>query len=456
MALSKYISEKEKKRISAVTLGCKLNYAETSSILQRFVDSGWQIAAEGEEPDIVFIHTCAVTRQAEQKSRQQIRRMIRRYPRSRIVVIGCYAQLQPDVIAGIEGVDVILGSAEKYDIERYITSGPDDIETYISPVSTLDTAVPAHSLLSGPGSGRTRAFLKIQDGCDYGCAYCTIPLARGRSRSVPPDTVIDGARRLALAGYREIVLTGVNIAAYRYGSCSFAGLLRRLDDVDVLRIRVSSIEPDLLTSEVIDTVSRSTRIMPHFHLPLQGGSDAMLRAMGRRYTIATYRSRLLEAVDRIPDCAIGADIVTGYPGETDDDFRSACELIGDLPIAYLHIFTCSLRPGTALARQVDTGLRRPLPPDLVKERSRQLHELGHERKQAFARRFIGRDLQVLFEEQGREEDGSITCSGYSRNYLRVRTAVSSPGEAERIAGTEQRVRVTGLGRDLDLEAIFVT
>ncbi|MBO8093470.1 MAG: tRNA (N(6)-L-threonylcarbamoyladenosine(37)-C(2))-methylthiotransferase MtaB [Prosthecochloris sp.] len=445
-----------RKRVFAVTLGCKLNYAETSSILQQFIDQGWEVASKGEPADVVLVHTCTVTAQAGQKSRQAIRRMIRAYPESRIVVTGCYAQLDPDIIGDIEGVDVILGTGEKYNIAYYHGQKNTVVERYITPAEELDRAVPAHSLLSHRQQSRTRAFLKIQDGCDYGCAYCAIPLARGRSRSVPPGTVFDNAQRLAAAGYREIVLTGVNIADYRYGDDNIVTLLQRLDSVDVLRIRISSIEPDRLTRELIDTVASSQRIMPHFHLPLQGGSDAILRAMGRRYTIETYRERFMAAIECIPDCAIGADIMTGYPGETEEDFRSSVRLVEDLPMAYLHIFTCSLRPGTALWRQVQRGLRTPVPHDVLQHRSRILHDIGEKKKRAFLGQYTGRDLDVLFEERTQTQEGREVLAGYSRNYLRVRADASSRPDSGELTGTEQRVHVTGTGADLELDAIFVT
>ncbi len=444
------------KTVFAVTLGCKLNYAETSSILERFVRMGWRIASRNEQPDIVIVHTCAVTGQAEQKSRQQIRRMIRTYPSSRIVVTGCYAQLSPDCIGNIEGVDVILGSKEKFAVDRYVAGSQSGLVKHVSDVATIDHPVPAHSLIESREKGRTRAFLKIQDGCDYGCAYCAIPLARGRSLSIDPAVVLEGAHALAGAGYREIVLTGVNIAAYHSGGLNVAGLLRLLDRVDVLRIRVSSIEPDCLTDELIDVVASSQRIMPHFHLPLQGGSDPMLRAMGRRYTIRHYRERLLEALRRIPECAAGADVMTGYPGESDEHFQSAYDCIASLPVAYLHIFPCSVRPGTALARQVRDGLRQPVPPETVRQRSRLLHELGERKKREYLASFVGREVDVLIEEQTTSRGQTASCSGYTRNYLRVQIAPVDQGFRASVVGEERRVKVLKISGDLDLEGIFVT
>jgi len=444
------------KTIFAVTLGCKLNYAETSSILERFVTCGWRIASKDEQPDVVVVHTCAVTGQAEQKSRQQIRRMIRTYPASRIVVIGCYAQLSPERIENIEGVDVILGSKGKFDIEKYCAAEETGVFIDVAPVASIASPVPAHSLIENREMGRSRAFLKIQDGCDYGCGYCAIPLARGRSLSIDPDVVLDGARALAGAGYCEIVLTGVNIAAYRFGELDFAGLLRLLDQVDVQRIRVSSIEPDCLTDELIDVVASSQRIMPHFHLPLQGGSDVVLRSMARRYTTAYYRDRLFRAVRRISGCAVGADVMTGYPGETGEDFQSAYDFIASLPLAYLHIFTCSIRPGTALARQVQSGLRQPVAHDIVRHRSRLLRELGERKKREFLASCVGREVNVLIEECSCGEGSELFCSGYTPHYIRVRIAIEGSLSTDPLIGRERRVKVLNVSGDLDLEGIFVT
>lgn len=445
-----------KKRVFAVTLGCKLNYAETSSILDSFVQNGWEITSGDDTPDLIIIHTCAVTGQAGQKSRQQVRKMIKRYPQSRVAVIGCYAQLYPESIEKIGGVDVILGSKEKFLLQKYIATGKETVYKNVSPPGSIAEAAPAHSLVYGRKWGRTRAFLKVQDGCNYGCAYCTIPLARGKSRSVPLETVIEGAGKLAEAGYREIVLTGVNIADYRSGAAGMVELLQEIETVDVARIRISSIEPDVLSDRLIDTVASSSKIMPHFHLPLQSGSDDILAAMERRYTAAGYRERFLNAAAAVPDCAIGADVMVGYPGETEADFQATFKLLETLPAAYLHVFACSMRPGTSLAAQVSSGIRQKVPSGTTRGRSRRLLGLAEKKQGEFTRQYIGKNLDVLFEERRDGKGGKTVVSGYSRNYLRVQVM---PGDLRKpfdLIGTEKKVHIVKMTGDLILEGRFVT
>lgn len=441
---------KNTRRVVAVTLGCKLNYAETSSILDRLLAAGWRLAEDGEAPDLVIIHTCAVTKQAEQKSRQQIRKAFRRYPDSRVVVIGCYATLSHDVLAGIDGVAAVIEGEGKYDLARYWPG-----EFPATGDAGVD-AVAAHSLVGQAAMGRTRGFLKIQDGCSFGCAYCTIPLARGRSRSVSPEEVLAGARRLLAAGYQELVLTGVNIGDYRHGAMRLAQLLERLDELPAARIRISSVEPDLLTDELLETVARSKRIMPHFHLPLQGGTNEQLKAMRRHYTLEVYRERLLKALELMPGCGVGVDIMTGYPGETLQDFEAACAFLASLPVSYLHVFPCSIRPGTRLDREVRLGERRAVQPERAKEQSRRLVEIGEEKKRDFAARFIGRETELLVEEQSPDEGGTVSCSGYTPNYLRVRVLLENGGSGSAVRGDLRKVRLTGIRDDLDLEGVFVT
>ncbi len=448
--------DKKKKRILAKTLGCKLNYAETSAILDRFVQDGWEIAADDDVPDLVIVHTCAVTGQAAQKSRQQIRKMIKKYPQSRIAAVGCYSQLRPDDLENIDGIDVILGSKEKFAAEKYIKDYRKTVYRAISSSETMREAEPAHSMIHDRGAGRTRAFLKIQDGCDYGCAYCTIPLARGRSRPVPFQEVVSGASRLAAAGYREIVLTGVNIADYHSGTATIVELLEELDRVDIDRIRISSVEPDLLSDRLIETVASSSRIMPHFHLPLQSGSDSILAAMRRRYTAERYKERFLRAAGGIPDCAIGADVITGYPGETDADFQATYSLLEDLPAAYLHVFTCSIRPDTVLERQVSSGERQRVAPAISRSRSEALLVLAEMKQREFTKRYLGRKLDVLFEECGTAQNGDKILSGYSGNYLRVNVKIQGSCDSSDIVGTEKSVWIENMSTDLILEGRFVT
>lgn len=442
-----------RKRVAAVTLGCKLNYAETSTILDMIVLQGWSLSTIEDGADLIIVHTCAVTGQAERKSRQQIRKIIRQNPGSRVAVIGCYAQLDPVKLSAIGGVSLVLGTTDKFEIGWYVNEPDGKQQTplvRVSSVRDLETATPCSSMLCRPDKGRTRAFLKIQDGCSYGCAYCTIPNIRGRSRSVPLSLVMERAERIAEAGYREIVLTGVNIADYRDGGTGFAGLLKCLEGIDVSRIRIGSVEPDLLDDEVIATVAASRKIMPHFHLPLQSGSDAILKAMGRHYDTRTYRERLMKAVEALPGCGIGADVMTGYPGEGDLEFEEMYRFIEGLPAAYLHVFTCSVRPGTVLSRQV-TGRELPLVPHAVAAmRASRLSGLAENMERSFASSFIGKELKVLFEDGTDSGDGIVRWSGYSGNYLRVDVDVHAGFDSGCQRGTEHVVLVEGFGEGLHL------
>lgn len=440
--------------VAAVTLGCKLNYSETSAILDKLSCEGWRISSVEEGADLIIVHTCAVTGQAEQKCRQAIRRIIRRHPESSVVVIGCYAQLRPEQLAGIRGVCAVLGSNDKFSTDAYaraLDARPDTAVVRVSGVSEIEDIHPGYSLSGDYASARTRAFLKIQDGCDYGCAYCAIPLARGRSRSLPPEMIVDRANVLASSGFREIVLTGVNIGDYRFNGEMLAGLLRRLESVDVERIRIGSLEPDILDDALLRVVASSKKIAPHFHVPLQGGSDSILKAMRRRYTTEGYRERITAAVEAIDDCAIGIDVIAGYPGENPEEFLQMYHFLEELPAAYLHVFSCSVRPGTVLAHQVACGERRLLPSSEAVRRTRQLIELGERKRFAFASRFIGRESLILVEECVTEIDGSVTCTGYTANYMQVTAVAESlPSDIQSLKGRLVRVIAGRVGDDLNL------
>jgi threonylcarbamoyladenosine tRNA methylthiotransferase MtaB len=448
------MSDHIKKRVAAVTLGCKLNYAETSSIVDNLCQQGWQVSSIEEGAVLIIIHTCAVTKQAEKKSRQKIRGIIRKNPASRVAVIGCYAQLNQDDLASIEGIDAILGSNDKFDLQSYndITSG--SISTplvKVAPASTFDDVYQGYSLSSEMSTDRTRAFLKIQDGCDYGCAYCTIPMARGRSRSISLDQVVDRAHLLSASGYREIVLTGVNIGDYRYDDLVLCDLLRKLEEVNVSRIRISSIEPDFVDSELVSLVAQSEKIVPHFHIPLQSGSNSILKAMRRRYDTAMYRSRVMHAVEHITDCAIGADVIVGYPGETEEDFLQMYRFIEELPLAYLHVFSCSIRPNTPLARQIANKERNPVKSDEIDHRYAELIELGRRKESQFKERYTGKKCMVLFEGGKPAHNGIQQRSGYTRNYLRVLVESTDNFAGQSISGNEVPVLIECLGDDLNLK-----
>jgi len=441
------------KRVAAVTLGCKLNYAETSSILDDLCQQGWTLSSIDEGADLIIVHTCAVTKQAEKKSRQKIRGIIRKNPASRIAVIGCYSQLNPEDLASIEGIDAILGSSDKFDTQLYddISAGTTESPLIkVSPAGTFDKVYPGYSLPAAESSDRTRAFLKIQDGCDYGCAYCTIPIARGGSRSLPMAQIVERAHTIASSGYREIVLTGVNIGDYRYGSLVLCDLLRKLEEVNVSRIRISSIEPDFVDDALISLAAESEKIVPHFHIPLQSGSDSILKAMHRRYDTSMYRTRVMHAVERIADCAIGTDVIVGYPGETDDDFIKMYRFLEELPLAYLHVFSCSIRPGTPLAREIANHERNPVVSGEIARRYAELIELGRQKEYQFKQRYTGKVCRVLFEAGRQVKQGILQCSGYTPNYLRVLVETDNLLD-QTLSGNELPVLIECLGDDLNLK-----
>lgn len=440
--------------VAAVTLGCKLNYSETSAILDRLSAEGWRISSIEDGADLIIVHTCAVTGQAEQKCRQAIRRMIRRYPGSCVVVIGCYAQLRPEHLAGIRGVHAVLGSNDKFMMDSYrhaVETRPEPAHVRVSCVPESGEIHPGYSFAGSYAEARTRAFLKIQDGCDYGCAYCAIPLARGRSRSLPTDMIVDRAHFLAASGFREIVLTGVNIGDYRFNGVRLAGLLQRLEAVAVERIRISSLEPDILDDSLLQVVASSKIIAPHFHVPLQGGSDGILKAMGRRYSVEGYRHRVSAALDAIPDCAVGIDVIAAYPGETPGEFLQMYNFLEELPAAYFHVFSCSVRPGTLLAYQVATGLRSIVPPSEADRRRKALMELDMRKRSSFVSRFDGKECSILVEECSGEPGGVVSCAGYTGNYLHVAaTAESAPVDVRSLKGRVVRVLVDRVDDDLNL------
>ncbi len=402
------------------TLGCKVNYAETATIGRAFVGQGFRLVDFDDRADVYVINTCSVTARAERECRQIVRRALHRSPDATIVVTGCYAQLHPAEIAAIEGVDLILGTREKFDLFRL----PSPLKKQPVPqifVSCIDESDEFQPAFSSEADGRTRAFLKIQDGCDYQCSFCTIPLARGVSRSQPPDLLVRQAVEIAARGFREIVLTGVNVGDYgRAMGSSLLDLLRRLDRIDgIARIRISSIEPNLLTPPLIDFILGSEKCCDHFHVPLQSGSDPILRLMRRRYAARDYR-RVVELIrSKSPDPGIGADVIVGFPGETDRHFDETRRLLADLPVTYLHVFTYSERPDTP-AESYPGAV-----PDAARaERNETLRLLGAEKRRNHYSSFIGRNLKVLFERPLPE--GSI--SGLSTGYVRVETnaAFASP------------------------------
>lgn len=398
-------------RIALHTLGCKLNFAETGTLAREFEEHGHTIVPFGTAADVAILNTCAVTDEAERKCRQTIRRLLAAHPATVVAVTGCYAQLRPEEIAAIEGVDLVVGTREKADlvhrIEGLVKGGRTQID-----VSCIDGAGFSPAFARG---SRTRGFLKIQDGCDYSCAFCTIPQARGRARSSTVRAAVDEARRLADDGAREIVLSGVNIGLFGTDTGeSLPALLRDLDAVDsIARFRISSIEPNLLTDELIDFVAASRAFQPHFHIPLQSGDDTVLGAMRRRYRRQVFAERVARIEGAMGHAAIGADVIVGFPGETGEQFENTVRFIEDLPLSYLHVFSYSERPGTASA-SLDAPAVNPAERS---RRNRALTLLSARLHRQFAQRNAGTCRNVLWEAP---TGGLIT--GFTDNYLRVRSS----------------------------------
>jgi len=396
------------KRVAFHTLGCKLNFSETATISRDFIRGGFEKVDYRDEADIYVLNTCSVTENADKEARKLIRQVKRRNPNSSIAVIGCYAQLKPNDIAAIEGVDIVLGAEEKFNLLNHLDSidlniGPKVIQ---SEIDHLHTFTPSFS--SGE---RTRSFLKVQDGCDYTCSFCTIPLARGESRSDTIKSTMKTAMEVAATDTREIVLTGVNIGDFGKGSPeTFFDLIHQLDLLDGIdRIRISSIEPNLITNEIIEFCAKSEKFMPHFHVPLQSGSDKILKAMRRRYKRSLFEHRMLKIKECIPDACIGVDVIVGFPGETDDDFLDTYHFLNELNISYLHVFTYSERPNT------DAGeMGKVVSKEKRAERSKMLHILSDKKRRFFNDQFIGKNRLVLFENM---KNGGIM--GHTDNYIHV-------------------------------------
>lgn len=419
----------EKRKIAFHTLGCKLNFAETSTISRSFPEELFERVPSSSKADVYVINTCSVTDAADKKCRQAIKKFINLSPGAFIAVVGCYAQLNPQEISSIPGVDLVLGTNEKFDITDYLKNFS---KKQIAEVHSCDPAVTDSFNISYSLSDRTRSFLKVQDGCDYGCSYCTIPIARGKSRNPNITTIIDEAKLIAARGIKEIVITGVNIGDFgKSTGVSFTDLLRELTGVDgIRRLRISSIEPNLLTDELIGMTASNDKILPHFHIPLQSGNNKILGLMRRRYTRDVFASRVGKILEKLPFAGIGADVIVGFPGETDNDFEDTFSFIDSLPLSYLHVFTFSERPGT-IAEKLPAKV-------LFKEkeaRSKRLISLSSNKNIIFNKQNIGQETNVLFENT--RCDGSIT--GFTSNYIRV----ESPWDS-RLAGNIKKVRLTGI------------
>lgn len=406
--------------VAFYTLGCKLNYSETSSIGRLFEKAGYSEVGFKDGADIYVINTCSVTDFADKKCRQIVRRALKHSPDAKVVVVGCYAQLKPEEIADIEGVDLVLGAAEKFrilDFVEELSKAPGKGLVRAGEVREANRFVNAFSF-----GDRTRSFLKVQDGCDYKCTFCTIPLARGRSRSDTVDNVVANARRIAGMGVKEIVLTGVNIGDFGNGTAVIEGkrvkkealfidLIQALDEVEGIdRFRISSIEPNLCTDEIIEFVAQSQRFVPHFHMPLQSGNNKQLREMRRRYKRELYTERVANIKSRLPHCCIGVDVIVGFPGETEADFLETYRFLNEMDVSYLHVFTYSERPNTLAYQredQVDIGERR--------RRNKMLTILSEKKRRYFYEQHLGSNREVLLEQS--KEEGKM--SGFTDNYMRV-------------------------------------
>ena len=406
-----------RKKVAFYTLGCKLNFSETSTIARSFVDEGFDRVEFSESADMYVINTCSVTENADKKFKTIVKQAQKGNPNAYIAAVGCYAQLKPEELAAVNGVDLVLGATEKFKIRDYINdlSKNDFGEVHSCEIEDADFYVGSYAI-----GDRTRAFLKVQDGCDYKCTYCTIPLARGISRSDALDNVLKNAAEISAQGIKEIVLTGVNIGDYGKGEFgnkkhehTFLDLIKALDTVKgIHRLRISSIEPNLLKNETIDFVAQNNSFVPHFHIPLQSGSDALLKLMKRRYMTGLYTERVARIKNVMPNCCIGVDVIVGFPGETEEHFLETYHYLNELDISYLHVFTYSERDNTEAAKM--SGV---VPKQVRNKRSKMLRGLSVKKRRSFYESQLGEQLSVLFE--GENKGGYIHV--FTENYVKVTT-----------------------------------
>ncbi|MBE7653066.1 tRNA (N(6)-L-threonylcarbamoyladenosine(37)-C(2))-methylthiotransferase MtaB [Tenacibaculum finnmarkense genomovar finnmarkense] len=405
------------KKVAFYTLGCKLNFSETSTIARNFVNEGFERVDFDEKAQIYVINTCSVTDNADKRFKSIVKNALKQNEDAFIIGVGCYAQLKPEELANVNGVDLVLGATEKFNVTSYINDlTKNDIgEVHSCEIEEADSYVGAYSI-----GDRTRAFLKVQDGCDYKCTYCTIPLARGISRSDTLENVLKNAKEISEKGIKEIVLTGVNIGDYGKGEFgnkkhehTFLELVKELDKVEgIKRLRISSIEPNLLKDETIDFVSKSKTFVPHFHIPLQSGNDELLKKMKRRYLTKTYTNRTQKIKEVMPNACIGVDVIVGFPGETDELFLETYNYLNEMDISYLHVFTYSERPNTEAV-----GMDGIVPKNVRAKRSKMLRGLSVKKRRAFYESQLGNTLTALFESENKE--GYI--HGFTQNYVKVKT-----------------------------------
>jgi len=435
-----------RKKVAFYTLGCKLNFSETSTIARSFADEGFDRVDFEDPADIYVINTCSVTENADKQFKQIVKKALKANDKAFVAAVGCYAQLKPEELAAVDGVDLVLGATEKFKITDYINdlSKNDMGEVHSCEISEADFYVGSYSI-----GDRTRAFLKVQDGCDYKCTYCTIPLARGISRSDTLQNVLDNAAEISAKNIKEIVLTGVNIGDYGKGEFgnkkhehTFYELVQELDKVPgIERLRISSIEPNLLKNETIEFVSQSRTFVPHFHIPLQSGSDDILKLMRRRYLRNVYTERVNKIREVMPHACVGVDVIVGFPGETDAHFLETYNYLNDLDISYLHVFTYSERDNTAAA-EMDGAV----PANLRAKRSKMLRGLSVKKRRAFYESQLGTSRTVLFE--GENKEGYI--HGFTENYVKVK----APWNPE-LVNTLHEVTLTKIDEDGAVRFEFV-
>ncbi len=435
-----------KKKVAFYTLGCKLNFSETSTIARNFQDEGFERVDFEEVADMYVINTCSVTDNADKQFKQIVKKAMKLNDKAFVAAVGCYAQLKPEELAAVDGVDLVLGATEKFKITDYINdlSKNDMGEVHSCEIEEADFYVGSYSI-----GDRTRAFLKVQDGCDYKCTYCTIPLARGISRSDALENVLTNASEISKQGIKEIVLTGVNIGDYGKGEFgnkkhehTFLDLVKALDEVEgIERLRISSIEPNLLKNETIDFVSKSRTFVPHFHIPLQSGSNDVLRKMKRRYLREVYTDRVKNIREVMPHACIGVDVIVGFPGETDEHFLETYHFLNDLDISYLHVFTYSERDNTEAIEMEGV-----VPANVRSKRSKMLRGLSVKKRRAFYESQIGTNRTVLFESENKE--GYI--HGFTENYVKVKT----PWNPE-LVNTLHKIKLTKIDEDGSVRLEFL-
>ncbi|MDD2500569.1 MAG: tRNA (N(6)-L-threonylcarbamoyladenosine(37)-C(2))-methylthiotransferase MtaB [Geobacter sp.] len=420
------------KRFAIATLGCKVNQFETADMIEQLQADGWQLVPFTAEAELYMINSCTVTARSDAESRRLIRRARRANPNARVVATGCYAQVAPKDLQALPELDQVLGNEEKHDLVLHIAQGDDQV----TDLTTLKVSGP---LRLTSFSEHTRAFLQIQNGCETGCSYCIVPIARGPSRSVPPKEVLEAVNRLVATGYQEVVFTGIHMGAYGLDlspRSSLTTLVQLLEDQNTIpRLRLGSIEPNELTDGLLALFKDSTRLCHHLHIPLQSGSDSVLQRMGRGYDTGFYANRITTAAQLLHDAFIAADLIAGFPGETEQEFSETCAFVASLPLADLHVFPYSIRPGTKAA-----DMPGHLKPGIIKERAEQLRRLAAEKQSVFKQRFIGKSLPVLGQ---RYNPATGQVIGLSRNYLEV----CYPGSAQ-LLNQESMVQIDGLEHGL--------